>query len=247
MAELFAVFLIGLVGSAHCVGMCGGFVIALAQVHGKERGRHVHQVLYYTGKTATYALLGGIAGVLGHVAGAAFTGLQDVLSIVLGVFLVAIGLGLLGVLKRFEGPRFLSRLNGLPVLIGRLLKRQTYGATFGLGMANGLLPCGLVYGVLALAAATGDPLQGALTMAVFGLATVPALYGLALASFLMRPAWRLRLNQVGGILVIVLGVITLLRGTPAIDPLMHLLHGGDHQQHQHHEMVEPAPPDASMQ
>ena len=137
----------------------------------------------------------------------------------------------------------MARLSRLPAVLGRLLKRRTHAATFGLGMVNGLLPCGLVYGVLALAAATGSPLRGALTMAVFGVATIPALYLLAMASFLMRPAWRMRLNRISGVLVIVLGLITILRGTPALDPIMHLFHT-DHPDH--HELVEPTPPDATM-
>ncbi len=238
MPDLLAVFLIGLLGSAHCVGMCGGFALAIAQGHGGARGAQVHQILYFLGKTLTYALLGAVAGGLGHVIGAAFSGVQNVLSIVLGLFLVGIGLGLLGVLKRFEGPRFMAKINKLPAIIGGLLKRRTHTATFGLGMVNGLLPCGLVYGMLALAAATGGPLRGALTMAVFGAATIPALYLLAMASFLMRPAWRLRLNRISGVLVVVLGLITILRGTPALDPIMHLFHN-DHPDH--HEMVEPEP------
>ena len=245
MSDLVAVFLIGLLGSAHCVGMCGGFALAVAQGHGGARGAQVHQILYYLGKTLTYALFGAVAGGLGHVIGAVFSGFQNILSIVLGLFLVGIGLGLLGVLRRFEGPRFMARLGRLPAVIGRLLKRRTHAATFGMGMLNGLLPCGLVYGVLALAAATGGPLRGALTMAVFGVATIPALYLLAMASFLMRPAWRMRLNQISGVLVVVLGLVTILRGTPALDPIMHLFHS-DHSNHpQHHEMVEPMPSDSS--
>ncbi len=246
MTDLVAVFLIGLLGSAHCVGMCGGFVLAVAQGHRGARGAQVHQVLYFLGKTLTYALFGAVAGGLGHVIGAVFSGVQNALSIVLGLFLVGIGLGLLGMLRRFEGPRFMARFNKLPAVIGGLLKRRTHAATFGLGMVNGLLPCGLVYGVLALAAATGGPLRGALTMAVFGVATIPALYLLAMASFLMRPAWRMRLNQISGVLVVLLGLITILRGTPAIDPIMQLFHN-DHSHHpQHHEMVEPVPPDTMM-
>ena len=243
MPDLVAVFLIGLLGSAHCVGMCGGFVLAIAQGQGGARSAQVSQILYFLGKTLTYALFGAVAGGVGQVIGAVFSGMQNVLSIVLGVFLVGIGLGLLGVLRRFEGPRFMARLSRLPAVLGRLLKRRTHAATFGLGMVNGLLPCGLVYGVLALAAATGSPLRGALTMAVFGVATIPALYLLAMASFLMRPAWRMRLNRISGVLVIVLGLITILRGTPALDPIMHLFHT-DHPDH--HELVEPTPPDATM-
>jgi len=140
MPDLVAVFLIGLLGSMHCVGMCGGFVLALSQ-HGRAARRlHAHQTLYFLGKALTYAALGAVTGSLGHLVGTAFAGMQSTLSIVLGVFLVGVGLGLLGVLNPFEGSRFLARWNTLPALLGRFLKRRTYAATFGLGTVNGLLP-----------------------------------------------------------------------------------------------------------
>lgn len=235
MPDLVAVFLIGLLGSMHCVGMCGGFVLALSKPGQAARRVHAHQTLYFLGKTLSYAALGAVTGGLGHLVGSAFAGLQNVLSIVLGVFLVGVGLGLLGVVRPFEGPRFLARLRLLPALMGRLLKRRTYAATFGLGTVNGFLPCGLVYGALALAAATGSPVGGGLTMAVFGLATIPALYLLSLLGFLMRPAWRTRLSRFGGVLVVILGLVTILRGTPALDPLLHLFHDDTPAQH---EMVD---------
>jgi sulfite exporter TauE/SafE len=86
---------------------------------------------------------------------------------------------------------------------------------FGLGMLNGLLPCALVYGLLARAAATGNPLDGAVVMAVFGLGTVPALYATGWAGSFFRPARRLWLMRLGGVLVVALGLLTMARGTMA--------------------------------
>jgi hypothetical protein len=90
----------------------------------------------------------------------------------------------------------------------------------GLGLLNGLLPCGLVYSLLAMAAVTGTMLGGALTMLVFGGATVPALFALAWIGDLLQPSWQHRLHRASGALVIVLGLITVLRGTPAMHLLM---------------------------
>ncbi len=229
--DLPLVFLIGLLGSAHCIGMCGGFVLAISQMHSRAAALQLHQALYYLGKTLTYAALGAVAGGFGAAFGAVVTGVQDVLSVALGVFLVVIGLGIVGVLQRIGGLRRLARLGALSSALSFFLQKRSPAGTFGLGLVGGLLPCGLVYGLLLKSAATGTVLGGALTMAVFGLSTIPALYVLGLTGFLMRPVWRARLNLVSGVLVILLGLVTIVRGTPAMDVLMGHDHGG-HAQHE---------------
>jgi sulfite exporter TauE/SafE len=241
MSDLVVVFMIGLVGSAHCVGMCGGFALALAHDERERRRLHARQTLYHLGKTTTYALLGGLAGGGGAALASTISGAQNALSIVLGLFLIGVGLGVLGVLRRFEGFRRVGRWRAFTARMAAFLRKRTLKSAYGLGLVNGLLPCGLVYAVLAKAAATGSVSGGALTMAVFGAATVPALYGLALTGFLMRPVRRARLNLVGGILVIVLGVVTLARGTP----LLHAVMGHGNEEHQGREMVEPGAHDAA--
>ncbi len=233
--DLLGILLLGLLGSAHCVGMCGGFVLAISQQRAGTGRIQVYQALYFAGKTVTYAVLGASAGGFGHALGDLFGGLQQVLSILLGLFLLGVGLGLLGVLRRFAGPRFVTRgLGSLAARLGRLLQRRSPAATFGLGLVNGVLPCGLVYAALAVATATGSPLRGALAMAVFGAATIPALFALGLAGTLLRPAWRTRINQVSGVVVILLGLITMLRGSPVMERMMG--HGG----HEMHETMDPA-------
>lgn len=226
MPDLIPIILIGLLGSVHCMGMCGGFALAVAQASGNGRPFLIRQSLYYLGKTATYALLGGIAGGLGHVIGGLFAGMQQVLSVGLGIFLIFIGMGLLGWLRRLNGAGVMRWWKPLTDAIGQRLRRNTKGATFGLGLLNGLLPCGLVYGALALAAASGNAGSGALLMAVFGLATIPALFLIAAFGTLMNPIWRSRLNQVSGIVMIILGVITIMRGFP-----------GGHDMHHHADVA----------
>lgn len=228
MPDLIPIILIGLLGSVHCMGMCGGFALAVAQASGNGRPFLIRQSLYYLGKTLTYVLLGAIAGGLGYVVSGLFAGMQQVLSIGLGIFLISIGLGLLGWLKRFNGTGIIRWWKPLTDAIGQRLRKNTKTATFGLGLLNGLLPCGLVYGALALAAASGHVADGALLMAVFGFATLPALFLIAAFGALMNPIWRNRLNQVSGVVMIVLGVLTIMRGFP---------NGHD----RHHMDAEPVP------
>lgn len=239
MHDLALVFTIGLLGSAHCVGMCGGFVLTLGHFHAQPGRLQLHQALYFLGKTTTYAFFGAVAGGLGAAMGAALGGMQNVLAIMLGLVLVMLGLSLCGVLHRFEGFRRLAGARWISVALGRLMSRQSGASTFGLGLLNGVLPCGLVYAMLAKAATTGSIGGGALTLAVFGLATIPALYALSLAGFLMRPVWRARLNLVGGILVVLMGALTIVRGTPAAT-LLHSGHGPDASEHvEHHPPMHP--------
>ncbi len=238
MLDLPLVFVIGLLGSAHCVGMCGGFVVALGHAQRGGPSIHVRQSLYFLGKTATYALFGAMAGAAGAAIGLALSGFQGLLSLGLGLVLIVIGLSLSGALRRLGfAERIAGRFAGARVLgeaIGRLVARGTAGATFGLGMLNGLLPCALVYGLLVRAAAAGSPLGGAAVMAVFGLGTIPALYvtGLAGTRFL-SPTRRLWLNRLGGVLVVALGVLTMARGAAAFG----LMDGHDAHAPGHHQIL----------
>jgi sulfite exporter TauE/SafE len=227
--ELTVVFLVGLLGSAHCVGMCGGFVVAVAHAGGRRRAA-LRQGAYFLGKTSTYAAFGALAGLAGGAAGLALSGFQGLLSLLLGLVLVGVGLRLCGALRRFAGP---TRIGGraAAVLGGgvrRLMASDRPGAVFGLGALNGLLPCGLVHGMLAKAATTGSAGAGALTLAVFGLGTVPALFAAGLFGALMPPARRRWLQRAGGVLVVALGALMLARSAVAfalLDPT--LVPGGE--------------------
>ena len=215
--DLSVVFVIGLLGSAHCVGMCGGFVALLGHTGSPGRARH-RQTAYFAGKTATYAAMGALAGIAGGALGIALSSFQGVLSVALGLGLVAVGLGLCGVLSRLPGAGRVSARAAayFGPAIRRLVQRETPAALFGLGALNGLLPCGLVYGMLAKAATTGSAVGGALTLAVFGLGTVPALALVGSVGALVPPARRRWLQRAGGVLVVALGVLTIARVAAAV-------------------------------
>lgn len=233
--ELISILVLGLVGSVHCVGMCGGFALALAQVSGDRRDFLIRQVFYYFGKTVTYMLLGVIAGAFGGIINTLFSNIQGALSIALGVVMIGVGLGLLGWMGGLKYSGRLALWKPLTSTMGRLMGQRSADASFALGLLNGLLPCGLVYGALAIAAVSGNALLGALYMGVFGLTTIPALFALASAGALMKPLWRSRLNQVSGVIVILLGLVTIFRGMPGDG--MH----GDHGMEEPVQQVESAP------
>ena len=212
MLDLAAVFLAGLLGSAHCVGMCGGFVALLGA--GGGPGLAVRQGAYFLGKTLTYAAFGALAGAAGFALREAFAGLGGVVAVGLGVTMVAAGLAVCGLAwgRGVVAGRLAARLGGV---VGRLVRSDRPGALVALGMVNGLLPCGLVYGMLAVAASSGGAVR-ALTMAVFGLATVPALALAGVLSARLRPARRLAMQRLAGVLVVAMGLLTLARGAHAL-------------------------------
>ena len=188
MTSLLAgAFVAGLIGSPHCVAMCGGFAATCGRT---PRGA----VAWHLGRLTTYAALGTLAALLGR----SIPGPPWVSAAVSTVLLVWFAGALAGLLPE---PRL--SLPGLGDTMNRLIASDAPASRFVFGMANGLLPCGLVYAALALPVALGSAPLGALAMVLFGLGTVPALATLAtgLARLLGRGLWPRRLLAAGMLLV----------------------------------------------
>lgn len=197
---LTASFLAGLVGSPHCVGMCGGFAAACA---GTARGAGWH-----AGRLGSYAALGAIAGAFGS----ALPGPGLVAAVVSAALLVWFAAALAGLVSEPT-----VRVPGLAALVRRAGEGSGRGSTVALGVASGLLPCGLVYAALAFAVAAGHPVAGAASMVAFGLGTVPALALLALG--VRRVALRsLAARRVLAAFVLVLGLFSVATRYAAAGP-----------------------------
>lgn len=173
-----AAFLAGLLGSLHCVGMCGGFAASCARTSAGLPAWHL-------GRIATYALLGALAGAAGQL----LPGPAWLPATLASVLLIWFALALAGVVPE---PRLAPP--GLVSASRRAGQSTAPGAQFVFGVANGFLPCGLVYSALTIPVALGAPLRGALAMAAFGAGTVPALSfaALGLRRLLMTTLWRRR-------------------------------------------------------
>jgi sulfite exporter TauE/SafE len=164
LSSLTAATLAGLVGSPHCIGMCGGFAMACGT--GPDRGGAWH-----LGRLATYAGLGALAGSFGSV----IPGPGWVAAAFATVLMVWFSLVLAGVVKE---PSF--QIPGITRIATRAASESGTGWRFLFGMSTGLLPCGLVYAALAIPVASGSALTGAAAMVGFGLGTVPALAAVTL-------------------------------------------------------------------
>jgi uncharacterized protein len=215
--ELGAALVMGLMGTVHCVGMCGGIASVLgAGPQGSCRSPSASAagvIVTNLGRLGTYAMLGALAGALGGAfrgaipLGALGTGARVATALVL----VVVGLQLAGVGK---GLSRVSSLGGpLFTRVRRLLAAPavpSLGASLLRGMGWGLLPCGLVYGAAALAIVAGDPVSGALTMLAFGAGTLPSMLAVgAFASSFVRLVKSERLRATAGILVAASGAVHL--------------------------------------
>jgi sulfite exporter TauE/SafE len=199
-------FLLGLLGSLHCAGMCGPLAVAVSASGG---GSHpaTGRLLYNLGRIGTYTVLGALFGLFGR--GLAIAGFQRWLSLTAGVLILA---GLVASTRRSPTGLLLRAVGFLKSAFGRLLGRGTLGSRVLLGSLNGLLPCGLVYVASASAAATGSPLVGAAWNLAFGLGTLPLMLAITLAGGRMPFVWRLRLQRFIPAGVAVTGAMLVLRG-----------------------------------
>ena len=227
---LLSAFLVGLLGSTHCLGMCGGIVSALTfglkdNIRRSPWSLFPYLLTYNTGRIASYVLAGSLLGALGaqafHLAPSAQIGL--IVRLVTGGFMIALGLYLAG---WWPGLQRLERWGGLlwrriEPLGRRLLPVDHPLKALAFGLVWGWLPCGMVYSMLAWALTSGSAGQGASLMLAFGLGTLPMLFAIgATAEWLrdfVRHPW---VRRSAGILVIAFGLYTLLA------PGGHAGHGG---------------------
>jgi len=178
-AAFLSMFLVGLLGSTHCLGMCGGIVTALTVRLPGDRPRRMLQLAYHAGRLATYTAAGTLAAGLGSAA-LLLDGLlpvQIALYVAAQLMLVALGLYLLGISRYLDVFERAGRTlwRRLQPAASRLPSPGSAPRAFAYGLLWGLLPCGLVYSVLAIALVSGSLASGALIMLAFGLGTLPAL------------------------------------------------------------------------
>ena len=213
-----AVFLIGLLGGTHCVGMCGGIVSALTvQLPGQKPPLRLH-LAYNVGRITSYTLAGALMGAISSM-GLLLNGflpIQMGLYVAANLLMVALGLYLLGftaglsLLER-AGQGVWARIQPLT---SRFMPVRGVAQAFPLGLLWGWLPCGMVYSVLATALLTGSALRGAATLLAFGLGTLPNLMlaGMLLVRF-RHLAQSALVRAFSGLVVLGFGVFGLFNAS----------------------------------
>jgi sulfite exporter TauE/SafE len=211
MTPLLSGVLLGFLGSAHCVGMCGPLALALPRGEAGGWRFLAGRVAYNVGRVAMYTIIGAVMGIAGH--GIAIAGFQQAASIAAGILLLG-AVVLPGpaarVLARLPGSGRVERL--LRDRLGRLVRATTPGGLFLLGVLNGFLPCGFVYVALAAALTMGGVTGAAALMAGFGFGTVPVMFTLSAIGGKIGPAIRARLSRVIPVLAVCLALLFILRG-----------------------------------
>ena len=216
--NILSIITIAFLGSfGHCMGMCGGIVIAYSSTKvgdqwSRQKQAFAH-LLYSGGRITTYTILGALFGYLGGVA--TFNNLTNGLMLVFaGTFMVLAGLSLSGKIKfltLFE--HSFAKNSWYTKIFRELLQTKSLLSFFILGMINGLLPCGLVYFFAITAASTASPLYGALVMFIFGLSTTPALFSLGFFVGLYKNSqFRNLMMGLAAISVIIFGLYTIRNG-----------------------------------
>ena len=204
-----------LTGLSHCVGMCGSLVGAFSMQQKSTKGSITAPLLMYqAGRVTTYVVIGMIMATIGAglQLAALGQGLQVGLSIFIGLLMLFIGLALICKFVSMRWIESAALARWASALIGRLMTSRHPAAPIGLGMANGMLPCGPVYAMALLAATAANPLQGGLVMLFFGLGTLPAMLGMGFASARLSVTLRNRLYRFAAILIILVGLQQILRG-----------------------------------
>lgn len=208
---LLTAFSVGLLGSFHCIGMCGPIALALPIQDQSSSKRFWSSVIYNLGRICTYALLGVGLGLIGNVL--ILIGLQQWLSIILGICI------LLGVLFPHKTQQ-ITKQNRLiaPVLVkvkkqmAKLLAWQSWKAFFTIGLLNGLLPCGLVYIAVLGAIATANVFYSAVYMALFGLGTMPMMLIATQFRNALSFNLRMKLRKATPFFIVIMGVLFIVRG-----------------------------------
>jgi sulfite exporter TauE/SafE len=216
--ELGTIFLVALLGSVgHCIGMCGGFVLAYTAAKVDAQWSKTHQMvahlLYSLGRVTSYMIIGAIFGYLGQKVGFSLTA-KGLLFIAVGILMVFIGLSLVGKIK------FLNSIESSIAqssLFGRLFRAVIHSKSlpsfYWMGMLNGFIPCGLVYFFATAAIVAGSALKGAIVMAVFGVATIPAMMGVGIFSSLIKSSsYRQLVIKIAAVVVMLFGLFTSYKG-----------------------------------
>ena len=218
IVNFYIVISVAFLGSlGHCVGMCGGFIVAYTAAKIDASKSKPYQLLchllYNLGRVFSYVLIGMIFGLLGsifvfnHVS-------MGLLNLTIGIFMVIMGFSLMGKIRFLTSiESSLANSKVVKKLFSLLIHSKSLPSFFFLGMLNGFLPCGLVYFFAASAASTGSAFWGGVVMLIFGLSTIPVLLGLGfVVGSLKSSSFRQTMIQIASFLIIIFGFYMIYKG-----------------------------------
>jgi sulfite exporter TauE/SafE len=221
MSETYLAFMIGLLGSVHCIGMCGPLAFAVPSLQKGAGWLVFDKSMYQAGRIISYCVLGLIIGLIGNQLWMA--GMQQGLSIMSGCLILLAALSRILKLAASKGTKYNLLLKPFNKLFGYALKHKANHLI--IGMINGLLPCGFVYLALAGAVNQATVPDAVAYMFFFGLGTAPLMLIAAVTTGLTGAIVRNRINEVIPYMMLCLGIWFILRGLdlniPYLSPAPH--------------------------
>lgn len=203
--------ILGLLGSFHCVGMCGPIAFMLPVDRQNSFKKVVQISIYHFGRLLTYSLIGLVFGLVGK--SLYIFGIQQQLSIAIGILMIVIVLIPYKTFNKynFSKPLF-NFISKVKTALGKELKKKTPDTFLTIGFLNGFLPCGLVYMALLGAIATGSALEGSLYMFIFGIGTIPLMTTAIYFSRFLSGVVRKKIQKAIPVFIVIIGLLFILRG-----------------------------------
>jgi uncharacterized protein len=215
MTELPLILLGGLLGSSHCIGMCGPLALALGAQQSKLSVNLRRQIVFSAGRIFTYGFLGALAGFGGWWLAdrpQSLVNVQATLSISAGVALLLLGLSSVGALPQLQSRWLRAAPCTAAASLKSLLVSPGFTSALLAGLFTGFIPCGLVYAFLVYAAASGNLVHGWVTMVTFGLGTVPLMVLAGCGGTLLSISTRAQVLRIAAWCIVATGLISIARG-----------------------------------
>jgi len=208
---VLSALLFGLLGSFHCVGMCGPIAFMLPVDRTNSTKKILQISIYHLGRLLAYSSIGIVFGLIGK--SLYIFGFQQQLSIIIGILMiVAILLPYKTISKYNLSKPLFKIISKIKSSLGTALKKKTTDTFFTIGFLNGFLPCGLVYMAIFGAISSGNALQGSLYMFLFGVGTIPLMTTAIYLGKFLNSTIKQRIQKAIPVFVIIIGILFILRG-----------------------------------
>lgn len=208
---LYSAFILGLISSLHCIGMCGPIAMMLPVDHQNEAKKVTQIVTYHLGRLTAYTTIGLIFGLVGR--GFFLAGLQQSMSVFIGVTMIIVVLVPEKIFAKYNFSKPVYKvISKVKSNLGSQFKNKSYKSLFTIGLLNGFLPCGMVYVALFGAIAMQSAGFGALYMLLFGLGTMPLMTVVVYIRSLVKPPFRDKIQKAIPYVAVIIGVLFILRG-----------------------------------
>lgn len=208
---LISAFVFGLLGSFHCIGMCGPIAFMLPLNRTNNYIKIAQITLYHFGRLLAYSIIGLAFGLIGK--SLYLFGFQQQLSIIIGILMIVIVLIPHRIFSKYNGSKPIFKvISKIRSALGTALKKKTPETFLTIGFLNGFLPCGLVYMAVFAAMANGTALSGSLYMAIFGLGTVPLMTSAIYLSQFFNVSARQKIQKAIPVFVVIVGLLFIVRG-----------------------------------